>query len=110
MRKKRPEVFPAQDDSELSFQPLTLFTLICSVAAILNSQARYLESNLDSLKETGGYNATTDCEQAAGFLLAVVESNMEKFMSMKVEVPMGWGYVAMSYPSGINEESGELPF
>lgn len=110
MRKKKTEVFPGVDDSELSFQPLSMFTLLLSAANLMNAQARYLSANSELLSETGGYNAATDCEQAAGFLLATVESNMESFMSQMVKVPVGWGYVTMSIPIGLNEEPGDLPF
>jgi len=103
-------VFPEQDDGELSFQPLSMFSLLLSTAAILNAQARYLNENLETLRETGGYNAATDSEQAAAFLLAVVEQNMERFMSQEVRIPKGWGYVAMSIPTGLSEELGDLPF
>lgn len=110
MKKKKRGIFPDQDDSELSFQPLSLFTIFCSVAALLNSQARWLEANQEALKENGGYNAITDAEQAAGFLLGVVEENMEMFMSLQVRVPRGWGYVALSIPIDLEEKPGDLPF
>jgi hypothetical protein len=110
MKKRKTEVFDDGSGDTLSFQPLSMFTLLVSAASLLNSQARYLEANLETLQETGGYNATTDCEQAAGFLLAVVDANTEKFMSQQVKVPKGWGYVAMSIPILLDEKRGELPF
>src|SRR4029453_5391619 len=110
MKKKKTEVFPNQDDDTLDFQPLSLFTVFCSVAALLNSQARYLEANLEPLSSTGGYNATTDCEQAAGFLLGVVDENIETFMSQQVKCPKGWGYVTMRIPIVLYEKLGYLLF
>lgn len=99
-------VIPSED--ELS--PLSLFSIVLSVSALCNAQARWLFANLDYLRESGGYAAASDLQLVADILIAMVEDNLEEWQKYEVKMPPGYAHVPWSVRTVSPDEKGDLPF
>lgn len=95
---------------EEEVSPLSLFTVILSVSAICNAQARWVFANLDELKEHGGYAAASDLQLMADILLAMVEDNLEEWQNFLIRMPPGFAHVPWSVRKVSADEKGDLPF
>jgi hypothetical protein len=96
--------------TEEEISPLSLFSILLSVSAICNAQARWLFANLDDLREHGGYAAASDLQLTADVLLAMVEDNLEEWQKTEVQMPPGFAHVPWSVRTASVEEKGDLPF
>jgi len=96
--------------SEDEISPLSLFSIVLSVSALCNAQARWLFANVDDLREQGGYSAASDLQLVADVLLAMVEDNLEEWQNFTVRMPPGFAHVPWSVKTVSGEEKGDLPF
>jgi len=99
-------VEPTPDD----ISPLSLFSILLSTSALCNAHARWVLSNLDELRDVGGYEASRDMQLCADVLIAMVEDNLEEWQNYIVKMPPGFAHIPWSVRKVSDEEKGDLPF
>jgi len=99
-------IVPLDDETS----PLSLFSVLLSLASMANAQARWLVGLSRELSEYGGYSAATDMQIVADFLIAGCEEFQEEWQQIEIKMPRGFAHEPWATRATPPEEKGDLPF